>query len=93
VDGEGLQNQYGTLGLDLEWMHAVDIEIPIPDNPAWNSFRFALVSREIVDDGQWVQFQDGEIKKLEAVGRLKSDLELVSARPMSTKQFCHEWER
>ena len=68
VGGEGLQNQYGTLWLDREWMHAVDIEIPVPDNPSWNSFKFELVSREIMDDGQWVQFLDGEIKKLEAAG-------------------------
>jgi hypothetical protein len=68
VGGEGLQNQYGTLWLDLEWLQAVDIEIPTPDNPAWNSFKFALVSWEIMDDGPWVQILDGEIKKLEAVG-------------------------
>jgi hypothetical protein len=53
-------------------MHAVDIKIPIPDNPAWNSFKFALVSREIMDDAPWVQILDGEIKKLEAVADSKA---------------------
>ena len=51
LGGEGLENQYGTLWLDLQWMHAVVIEIPTSDNPAWNSLKFALVSREIMDDG------------------------------------------
>jgi len=67
VGGEGLQNQYGSAWLDRDLMHIVDMEIPIPDNPAWNSFRFALVSIRFMDEQAWIQFLDREIQKLGSV--------------------------
>jgi len=67
IGGEGLQNQQGLIWLDLGKMHAVDMEIPIPDNPSWNSFKFALVSLQMMNDETWKHFMEGEIGKLESI--------------------------
>ena len=67
IGGEGLQNQQGLIWLEHELMHVVDMEIPIADNPDWNSFKFALVSTQVMDDEAWSQFMDCEIKKLKPV--------------------------
>ncbi len=67
VNGDGIQNQQGLIWLDRTSMHAVDMEIPIPDNPSWNSFKFELVSIQEMSVEAWRQFMDEEIKKLEPV--------------------------
>lgn len=34
-------------------IHAVDIEIPFPDNPDWKSFKFVSESMHVMDDDAW----------------------------------------
>lgn len=68
VGGEGLQDQHGMVWLDRDLMHIVDMEIPTPDNPSWNSFKFNLNSVQQMDEQGWIQFLDGEIQKLDPVG-------------------------
>ena len=64
IGGAGLQDQEGFLWADRESMHAVGIEIPIPDNPFWNSFKFELVSVDVMSDEEWRHYMGGEIRKL-----------------------------
>lgn len=67
VGGEGLKNQYGRVWLDRDMMYVVDMEIPVPDNPSWDSFKFNLVSVQQMDEGVWIRFLDKEIQNLNAV--------------------------
>jgi len=64
IGGEGLQSQNGTAWLHRDLMHVVDMEIPVPDNPSWNSFKFNLVSMQEMDEQSWIQFLDRELHKL-----------------------------
>ena len=64
IGGEGLQSQHGIAWLHHDLMHVVDMELPVPDNPSWNSFKFSLVSVQDMDEQTWIQFLDGEIQKL-----------------------------
>ena len=65
IGGAGLQNKSGMLWLDRARMYVVDMEIPVPDNPSWNDFKFNLVSAKHMDEQAWIQFLDGEIQKME----------------------------
>lgn len=67
LEGEGLQNQTGVMWVDRAEEYVVDMEIPIPDNPAWDSFKFALVLVKHMDEKTWRQFIDSEIGKLKSV--------------------------
>ena len=67
IGGEGLQGQRGFIWVDRDLMHAVDIEIPIPDNPDWNSFKFNLISVQQMNKEAWQQFMNAEIQKLAPV--------------------------
>ena len=67
IGGEGLQHQQGCIWLGNDLPHVVDMEIPVPDNPAWNSFKFRLVSVRSMLEGAWKSFIGGEIQKLDPV--------------------------
>lgn len=64
VEGAGLQDRSGRMWVDRAAEHVVDMEIPLPDNPAWHSLKFALVSRQNMDEPTWQQFIQTEIGKL-----------------------------
>lgn len=64
IGGEGLRRNYGVMWVNLEKRIIEDIEIPVPDNPDWENFKFKLISSEHLDSRQWTEFMDSEIKKL-----------------------------
>ena len=64
IGGKGLHDKVGLIWLDRESMHAVDMEIPVPDNPDWDSFKLQLVSVDWFEKEDWETFVDGEIRKL-----------------------------
>lgn len=67
IGGQGLQGQFGFMWADCNLMHVIDMEIPVPDNPDWNSFKFNLISVQQLDEEDWQRFLNAEIKKLEPV--------------------------
>lgn len=67
LEGQWLNGQAGQLWVSQTEGHIEDMEIPIPDNPDWDDFKFNLVSTQSMDDAQWEQFISTEIKKLAPV--------------------------
>ena len=68
LEGQWLNGQAGQLWVSQSEGHIEDMEIPIPDNPDWDDFKFNLVSIQSMDDAQWERFISSEIKKLIPVG-------------------------
>ena len=64
IGGEGLKNHNGVMWVNTEKRIIQDIEIPIPDNPDWESFKFKFISVEHMDSRQWTAFIDDEIHNL-----------------------------
>lgn len=64
IGGRGLQDKTGLIWLDREAMYTVDMEIPVPDNPDWDSFKFQLVSLDWLEKEAWDKFIEDEIHKL-----------------------------
>jgi hypothetical protein len=56
LGGPGMSNRDGRLWADVATGYMVAIEHPLPDNPAWNSFKLALRSVEHMDRGAWLSF-------------------------------------
>ena len=64
ISGEGLKNHNGVMWVNTEKRIIQDIEIPIPDNPDWEDFKFKFISSEHIDPRRWTEFMDDEIHKL-----------------------------
>jgi len=64
IGGEGLKNHNGVMWVNTEKRMIQDIEIPIPDNPDWENFKFRFISSEHMDSRQWTEFMNAEIQKL-----------------------------
>jgi hypothetical protein len=67
LTGQVFENQQGFMWVDQSAGHIEDMEIPVPDNPAWDSFKFELVASSPMDVGTWNTFINSEIKKLNPV--------------------------
>lgn len=67
VGGPGLQGHTGFIWVNRSLEHIEDIEIPLPDNPAWTDFKFSLVSSATMDGPSWSHFLDHEIRQLKPV--------------------------
>jgi hypothetical protein len=57
IDGPGLEHRGGTLWVRKEDGLFQDIEIALPDNPSWQSFKLRLEKRETMTAAQWEQFR------------------------------------
>lgn len=57
IDGPGLQNRGGFLWVNQAEHHIEDIEIDLPDNPNWKSFKFRLTGVETMFRDDWERFQ------------------------------------
>jgi hypothetical protein len=68
LEGQWLKGQVGQLWVSQTDGHIEDMEIPIPDNPDWDNFKFNLVSIQSMDDAQWERFISSEITKLAPMG-------------------------
>ena len=62
IDGPGLQNRGGFLWTNHAEGHIEDIEIALPDNPNWQSFKFRLTGVETMDRAAWERFQREKIQ-------------------------------
>lgn len=60
IDGPGLQNRGGTIWVNKRGGHFQDLEIALPDNPDWQSFKFKLQKTERMNRLQWAQFQKAQ---------------------------------
>lgn len=58
VNGKGLQNKGGYIWVNKEhgWME--DMEIELPDNPEWKSFKLKLLRRETMTKTAWDEFRN-----------------------------------
>jgi len=66
IVGHAFQGQQGLRWVDRSAGHIEDMEIPVPDNPAWEDFKFELFSINRMDRETWDTFLYSEIKKLKA---------------------------
>ena len=64
IGGEGLKNCHGVMWVNKEKGYVEEIEIPVADNPDWDTFKLKFISNQRMDPEQWSGFIDAEIKKL-----------------------------
>lgn len=62
IDGPGLENKGGFLWVNQAEHHIEDIEIALPDNPNWQSFKFRLTGVETMDRAAWERFQRDKLQ-------------------------------
>lgn len=56
VSGDGVGGAEGDLWVDIEGGHIVDIEVPFPNNPSWESFKLRLQSISNLNPEEWIKF-------------------------------------
>lgn len=56
IDGPGLEGRGGHLWVNRRGGHFEDVEIALPDNPDWQSFKFRLTRTERMTRPQWEGF-------------------------------------
>lgn len=62
IDGLGLLHRGGFLWVNQAEGHIEDMEIDLPDNPAWQSFKFKLTGVETLDQAAWESFQKQQLQ-------------------------------
>ena len=55
-DGAGLQNRGGFIWVNKKRNWIEDMEIALPDNPDWTSFKFKLLKTETMTRDAWEKF-------------------------------------
>ena len=60
--GAGFCARPGCLWTNHAEGHIEDIEIALPDNPNWQSFKFRLTGVETMDRASWERFQREKIQ-------------------------------
>ena len=56
IDGTGLQNRGGFIWVNKKHLWIEDMEIQLPDNPEWKSFKFRLVRTGKMSRAEWEKF-------------------------------------
>ncbi len=56
IDGAGLQNRGGFIWVNKDKKWIEDMEIALPDNPDWKSFKFKLLKTEKMNRDEWEKF-------------------------------------
>lgn len=56
IDGAGLKNRGGFIWVNKKTGWIEDMEIALPDNPDWTSFKFKLLKTEKMSREQWESF-------------------------------------
>jgi len=64
IVGHAFKDQKGLMWVDRSAGHVEDMEIPVPDNPACEDFKFELFSINQMDNETWGTFINSEIRKL-----------------------------
>ena len=62
ISGPGMGNEVGFIWADETLGHWVNFEHPHPDNPAWSSFKFELLSLDQITLGQWRRYINEELE-------------------------------
>jgi hypothetical protein len=62
IGGAGLENRNGFLWVNKQGEHFEDLEIELPDNPDWTTFKLNLKRMENMSPDQWSQFQKNHWK-------------------------------
>jgi hypothetical protein len=57
IDGPGLENRGGTIWVNADGEYFEDVEIDLPDNPNWTSFKFRLIGAGQMSREVWEEFQ------------------------------------
>ncbi|HSF39880.1 MAG TPA: hypothetical protein VLT87_08825 [Thermoanaerobaculia bacterium] len=65
IDGPGLSNRGGFLWVNLKEEHVEDIEIDLPDNPSWKTFKFRLLGVDQMDRAGWEAFMKSRYSRKE----------------------------
>ena len=63
IDGAGLENKGGFIWVDKGDGSIVDMEIALPDNPDWQSFKLRLKRVQMLDRKGWESFMKMELQK------------------------------
>lgn len=61
IDGAGLQNRGGFIWVNRRRGWIEDMEIDLPDNPDWTSFKFKLLRVERMSRAAWEQFIESQL--------------------------------
>lgn len=61
IDGAGLANRGGHIWVDKRGGFFRDVEIELPDNPDWHSFKFRLTSVEQMTRDEWERFMRSQL--------------------------------
>ncbi len=56
IAGAGLQNRGGVFWVDKKNGHMVDLEIALPNNPDWQSYKLRLLSVGKMNQSAWEAF-------------------------------------
>lgn len=56
IDGAGLKNRGGFIWVNAKRGWIEDMEIDLPDNPDWTSFKFKLLKTEKMNRAEWEKF-------------------------------------
>lgn len=61
IDGAGLQNRGGFIWVNRRRGWIEDMEIDLPDNPDWTSFKFKLLRVERMTRAEWEKFIEAQL--------------------------------
>lgn len=61
IDGAGLKNRGGFIWVNKKHGWIEDMEIALPDNPEWTSFKFKLLRVEKMSRAQWNSFIETQL--------------------------------
>lgn len=60
IDGAGLQNRGGFIWVNKKHFWIEDMEIDLPDNPEWKSFKLKLLRTEKISRAAWNKFVENQ---------------------------------
>lgn len=60
IDGAGLENRGGFIWVNKRLGHIEDMEIALPDNPDWQSFKFRLSKVQRMSRDEWEAFMKAQ---------------------------------
>ena len=60
IDGAGLENRGGFIWVNKRLGHVEDMEIDLPDNPDWQSFKFRLSKTQHMSRDEWEAFMKAQ---------------------------------
>lgn len=72
IDGAGLENRGGHIWVDRRGGFFRDVEIELPDNPDWHSFKFRLTAVEQMTRAAWERFMLSRLAPRREDARVRS---------------------